>query len=161
MKKVAIGKIVGTHGIKGEIRILSNFDLKEKVFVPGFKLYFDNEEFIITRYRHHKKYEMVTLEGFNNINEVLKYKGMIVYVNRNDLNLESRDYLLSDLVGMNVLENEILIGKVENIVYNNANILLEIASEKNFYIPVNDNFIENVSLENNEIKVKNIKGLML
>ena len=40
---VYIGKIVNTHGIKGELRILSNFDKKEHVFKPNFKIYIGNK----------------------------------------------------------------------------------------------------------------------
>lgn len=48
MKKVLVGKIVSTHGIKGEIKILSDFQFKSKVFVVGEKLIIDDEEFVIS-----------------------------------------------------------------------------------------------------------------
>ena len=47
MDKVYIGKIVATHGIKGELRILSDFPFKEKVFVIGNKLIIDSKEYTI------------------------------------------------------------------------------------------------------------------
>ena len=73
---VKIGFISHPHGIKGEIRLISNFELKKNVFIPGFKVYFTDkyEEFIITGYRPHKHFHMITLEGVNNINQILKYK---------------------------------------------------------------------------------------
>ena len=39
MELVYIGKIVNTHGIKGELRVLSDFELKEKVFKKNHKIY--------------------------------------------------------------------------------------------------------------------------
>ena len=66
MDKVFIGKIVSTHGIKGEVRILSDFMYKEKVFFPGNKLVIDDKEYSISSYRVHKNYDRVTFDGFNN-----------------------------------------------------------------------------------------------
>ena len=42
MSYIKIGKIATTHGIKGELKILSNFEYKDKIFIPGFKLYIGN-----------------------------------------------------------------------------------------------------------------------
>lgn len=77
-----LGKIVNTHGIKGELRLLSNFDKKDLVFQPGFKIYIGEEkqEEIIKTYRHHKNFDMISLNGYSNINEVLKYLKMPVYI---------------------------------------------------------------------------------
>ena len=44
MDEVYIGKVVGTHGIKGEVRILSDFQFKDKVFIVGKKLIIDDKE---------------------------------------------------------------------------------------------------------------------
>ena len=70
---VYIGKIVNTHGIKGELRLLSNFKYKNKVFLENRKIYIGDEkkEEMIKGYRHHKIFEMITLYGYDNINEVL------------------------------------------------------------------------------------------
>ena len=65
--KVYVGKIVSTHGIKGEIRILSDFDYKEKVFKVGNKLIIENKEYTIKSYRKHKNYDMVTFIDRNHI----------------------------------------------------------------------------------------------
>ena len=159
---ICVGKVVNTHGIKGEIRILSNFEQKNKVFVPNFKIFIGEEkkEHIITTFRHHKEYEMITLKDITNINEVLFYKKELVYIKRSDLHLKDDEYLLGDLIGMNVVNENKKLGKVINIVYNNANILMEVASLKKFYIPINDNFIKIVDLKNKEVNVQNAEGLI-
>ena len=72
MDKVYIGKIVSTHGIKGEIRILSDFPFKDKVFVVGNKLIIDDKEYEIKSYRVHKNFDMVTLNDYHDINEEKK-----------------------------------------------------------------------------------------
>ena len=86
MKYVLIGKIVNTHGLKGEVRILSEFRYKDRVFVPGMKIYIgkDKQEEEIVSYRHHKIFEMIMIKGYYDIDEVLKYKGEYVFVNKED-----------------------------------------------------------------------------
>ena len=163
MDLVYVGKIVNTHGIKGELRILSDFDKKDIVFKPGFALYVGmaRRKEVIKTYRHHKCFEMVTFEGYDNINEVLKYKGEEVYINREDLNLDENDYILEDLIGLNIKENGEILGKVAEIVYNGSGTLLVIEGAKRFYIPNNKEFIVKVDFNNKEIECKNAKGLIL
>ena len=163
MNYVFIGKIVNTHGIKGEIRIISNFERKNMVFKVGNKIYIGNGkcEEVINSYRVHKDYDMVTLNGYDNINEVLKYKGCNVYFNRDDLKLGDDDYLLEDLVGLDVVDGEKIVGKASNFVYNSSNVLLEVMGEKKFYIPLVDDFVVKVDLKNRKIIVKNSEGLLL
>ncbi len=163
MEFVYIGKIVNTHGIKGELRLLSNFDKKELVFKQGVKIYIGegHEEHTIVTYRHHKEFEMITLQGFDNINQVLKYLKMKVYVNRDDLALKAHDYLLQDLMGLEVINEGERLGKVKDIVYNGSNILFEIEGIKHFYVPNNEHFIKEVNLDKKQIEVEDVKGLML
>jgi len=162
MNFIKIGKLVNTHGIKGEVKILSDFTKKELVFVPGFIIYLGNKKtpFKITGYRHHKIFDMVTFAGINDINDVLEYKGLEVFINREDLELNN-DYLLEDLVGLSVVENQRTLGKVKEIMYNNGNNLLSITGEFNFYIPLKGDFIKKVNLENKVIEVENTEGLII
>ena len=83
---IIVGKYVNTHGIKGEIRILSDFSRKDLIFKPKFKLYINNKEFIVKSYRKHKKYDMITFEGINSINDIEYLKGNNVYIKRDDIN---------------------------------------------------------------------------
>lgn len=157
---VLIGKIVNTHGIKGEVKILSDFEMKNRIFKPNFKIYLGNdyEEMVITSYRHHKMFDMVTLEGITNINEVLRYKGIKVYVKRKDLNLQADEYLYSDLINKNIVEDKIILGKVKEIVYNNGNILLKCLGSKVFYIPLKSDYIIKVG---KDIETQRVRELML
>ena len=163
MEYLYVGKIVNTHGIKGELRIRSNFDRKDLAFKPGVKLYFGDgkEEHKIVTYRPHKEFDMVTFKNYSNINEVLKYLKQDVYIKKEDLDLSANEYVLEELVGCHVYENDTDYGIVSEIVYNNSNVLLSISGAKNFYIPNNPNFIKNVDIDNKKIIVENIKGLML
>lgn len=162
-KFVFIGRIVNTHGIKGELRILSNFEKKERVFKANTPIYIgkNKEKEEIENYRRHKQFDMITLKGISNINEVLKYKGQNVYVERNVLNLKDGEYLYEDLLGMEIIENQKVLGKIKDIVYNKSNILLYIEGEKNFYIPLNEEYIKKVDVEKRIVETKGGESLIL
>lgn len=154
MDYIYIGKIVSTHGIKGEVKIISDFFEKDKIFKKGFKLYITPlyHEEVINTYRVHKNYDMVTFNRYNDINEILKYIGMGVYIKRSDLALKEDEYLLSDLIGYAVYDNNKLLGKVSGINFNN-NVLLKI--DDIFYIPFIDEFIEKVDVKTKKIMTRN------
>ena len=57
MDKICVGKFVNTHGLKGEIRIISDFEYKNDVFKPDNKIYINDQLFIIDSYRKHKRPE--------------------------------------------------------------------------------------------------------
>ena len=160
MDLVYVGKIVGTHGIKGEIRIKSDFEKKELVFRPNNKIIIDNNEHVIRTYRYHRIFDMVTIDDFDNINDVLCFVGKNVYVSRDSLNLKNGDYLLNDLIGLNVVFNDTIYGIVKDYK-NDNNPLLSIEYDKNYYIPINSNYIKSVDLDNKKIIVDDIEGLII
>lgn len=162
MKYVLIGKLVNTHGLKGEVRILSDFRYKDRVFIPNMKIYIGKEkkEEIISTYRHHKIFEMITMESYNDINEVLKYKGEYVFINREDLVLKENEYLDTDLINLNVYIDNKLIGQVKKIEKYSKNELFVVkGQEKDYLIPYNFDIIK-ISLKEKRIDVENINGLI-
>ena len=161
MKYVLIGKIVNTHGLKGEIRILSDFKYKDKVFIPDMNIYIGKDKIceIINTYRHHKVFEMITIVGYNDINQVLKYKGDYVFVNKDDIKLDDNQYLDEDIIGLNVYVNDRCLGKVRKIENHNGNEILVVDGEKDYLIPYNFDIIVSVNLEKREILVQDIPGL--
>lgn len=159
---IYIGKIVNTHGIKGEIRILSNFEKKEKVFIKGMPIYIGRkkEKEVIQSYRHHKNFEMITMEGYSDINEVLRYKGLYVYIKKEDLRLEEGEYLESDLIGLTVMVEDINKGTVSDIRDSGHNKFLVIQTEKKeVFIPYQKEFIAKVDFESRIITITPIKGM--
>ena len=163
MKYIIIGKIVNTHGIKGELRLLSSFKYKEKVFKKDMKIYIGKkkEEEVIVSYRKHKSFDMICLKGYSNINEVLKYKGLYAFINKEDLVLEVDEYLDEDLIDLEVFVNNDKKGIVTNIVKYPNNSLIEVTNnDKKYLIPNNKNIIESIDLNNKKIIIKDIKGLI-
>ncbi len=159
MNFVYIGVIVNTHALKGEVRIISDFEYKDRVFKIKNSLYIgdlkSHEE--IESYRVHKNYDMVKFKGINNINDVLKYKGKKVYVLRNNLNLKSDEYLESDLIGLNAIFEGKEIGTITDIINNNGYKLIKINDK---LIPLKTNFIKKVNIEKNEVILKNVGELI-
>ena len=160
---IYIGKIVNTHGIKGEVRLLSNFKYKNKVFKKGMLIYIgkNKENEVIFSYRPHKQFDMITMEGYININQVLKYKGMKVYINKEDLILKEDEYLDEDLIGLDVMINNKVVGVVKNIEkYPQQNLILVKNSKKEFLIPYVSDIIEEINFEKRYISIQDIKGLV-
>lgn len=135
--KIKIGKYVNTHGIKGEIRIKSDFSRKDLIFVPNFKIYICNKEYIINNYRIHKDYDMVTLKGINNINDIINLKGNDVYIEKNDIN---DTFLEEDLKEYKVIINNIEY-KIKDIINNYMQKIILL--DNNSMIPFVDDFIIN------------------
>jgi len=153
-----LGVIVNTHGIKGEVRIISNFEYKDRIFIPGNSIYLNNnEELKIDTYRKHKNYDMITFNNINDIRDVLKYKGQNVYYDKDKLVLNKNEYLDDDLINLDAYYNNTLIGKIDNIELNGNKKLFVI---NNKLIPYNDNFIESIDIPNNKIILKNLEGLI-
>ena len=150
-----IGNLVNTHGIKGEVRIISNFKYKDIVFKPHNYLYINGEKLKINTYRKHKNYDMVTFENYNNINEVLKFKGSKVYINKEEMKFP--DPLNEDLYGKKVYANGKYIGILDEIVNNGGGELLVVKGKKEYLIPYVDEFIQEI---NSDIKLNIIKGLI-
>ena len=159
MEYVCIGKLVNTHGIKGEVKLLSNFEYKNKVFVVGMNFYIgeDKEKVTVNSYRHHKVFDMVTFKEYNYINDVLKFKGKLVYVLKPDLALDNNSILDRDYIGMNAYYEGVLIGKVNDIIDNNGYKLMLIGTK---FVPFNKEFISSVSVTKNELILKNVEGLL-
>lgn len=160
MEYINIGKLVNTHGIKGEVRIISDFRYKKNIFIKGFKLYVgkNKKEFIIESYRHHKNFEMVVFNGYYDINLVEYLKGSLVYINKEDLVLEENKVLAIDLIGFSVIINNKIEGVVTNIIDTIANEVLVL--DNNVMIPYVDEFILDINKDKKEIIVKDMKGLL-
>ena len=150
-----IGDLVNTHGIKGEVRIISNFKYKDIVFKPNNFLYINNEKLKIKTYRKHKNYDMVTFENYDNINDVLKFKGLKVYINKEEFNFNGP--LNEELYGKKVYANGKYIGTLDNIIQNRGGELLVVKGKKEYLIPYVDEFVKEI---NNDIKLNVIKGLI-
>ena len=104
------GKIVGTFGINGELKVLS--DATTNRFVKGNTLYLGKntkslEKVEITSARFHKGMYLVTINNLNNINLVEKYVNFIFYIDRDEMNdLKENEYYFVDLIGLKIVDTK-------------------------------------------------------
>lgn len=153
MNKTILGKYVNTHGIKGEIRIKSNFPYKSKVFQINNEIIINDYSYIIKSYRVHKGYDMVTLDKINSINDIPFPKNTLVFIDR-DKYLEKKEYLDSDLIGF-IVYNSKIEREVLDILYLNDKKKLIKTSEG--YIPFE--LVKDIDLDNKKIMVEEVDGL--
>ena len=160
MEKVYIGKIVSTHGIKGEIRLLSDFPYKNRVFFLGNKIIVDNKEYVIESYRVHKKYDMITLEGYHDINDVQFLLRKKVYVDKGSLSLKDDEILDEELISFKVIDDEGRTGTIEEIFFaSSSNKIIRVLFEKEVLIPFSSPMIVKIDKNKKCIYVKLIDGM--
>ena len=160
MKNIYIGKVVNTHGIKGEIRILSDFPYKDKVFIIDNKIIIGDSEYIIKSYRVHKGYDMVTLDGYNDINDVLFLLKSSVYVSSDLLKLDDGEILDEELITYKVVSTDGREGTIEEIFKASSfNKIIRVMFDKEVLIPFNSPLVKEVNKDNKTIIVELIEGM--
>lgn len=161
MQYIYIGKLVNTHGIRGEVRILSNFKYKENVFQAGNFIYIGSnyEKKCIKSYRKHKEFDMICMCGIEDINEVLPYKGEPIYFNREEVALPG--ILNEDLLDLSVYDYGVYIGKVSSILQSKAYDILEVQNENHTsLVPNIDVFVKKIDIRQKRIDIESIQGLL-
>ncbi len=165
---VKIGKIVNSHGVSGDVRVLSNSDFKDMRFKVGNELTvkLKKEQVVvkITKSYPHKNFQVLHFEGYNNINDIMKFKNCDVYdVEIKSEDLDEGEYLNNDLVGLKVTDQDKQdLGVTLEVIDNPAHNLLRIKhpNKKTYLIPFNDVYITDVDLDNKLIEINNVKGLI-
>jgi 16S rRNA processing protein RimM len=158
------GKIVGTHGIRGEVRIDPWCDSPE--FLCAFKkLYLDNkgETFIEVKSRPHKNVTLSKIKGVDTIEQAEKLRGKIVYINRDDINLGEGVNFVQDLIGLEVrdVDNDTVYGKISDVIRTGANDVYEItdSNNKKYLAPVIDEVVIEIDVDNGFILIRPMKGI--
>ena len=169
MKYLEVGKIVTTHGIKGELKVSITTDTLTR-FNPGNRLYMKkgNEylETIIDSFRMHKNMALITVNNLKNINDVLGYVGLVLYVNRDELDdLNEGQYYYEDLIGLDVYDKTFETGKIGEVVdvieVPQGEILrIRLNNGKKALVPFVDEFIIDVDIENNILIISSVEGLL-
>ncbi len=171
-EELTVGRLVNTHGIRGEIKVLSHTDFPDVRFAAGKKLQVipadGSAKFEVTveSAREHKGMFIVKLKGYTNINEVEKYKGSLLKVPSNDLvDLPENEYYFHQIVGCEVFtdedENKPL-GTIIEILQPGANDVWVVkpAKGQDILIPVINDVVLNVDIEAKRITVHLMEGLL-
>lgn len=158
MKKILVGKITGVFGIKGELKVLSDFEMPEKVFKKDNKIFLNDEVHSITRVRFHKNKYLIEIDNLKDINLVNKYRNSNVYTTFSDLELKPEEYLLNDLLNLDIYNEDKIIGKVTKVIDSKQNPLIKVNDD--FYIPLKSKFIKKISIIEKKIICENLEELM-
>ncbi len=168
MELIEYGKVIRTHGIKGEIRIFPyssgfhNFEYLDRMFFGGV----DGEEpveFTVENKRIHKRSLIIKLEGIDTPEMAENLVGRPVYLDKNYLSETDEDeYYWFDLIGLDVITPKgETVGIVVNIMETSAHDILIVKSgEDEYLVPVNDKFIKKIDIENSEITINPVEGLI-
>ena len=136
------GKIVGTHGIKGEVRIDPWCDSPE--FLCAFK-------------------KLAKIKGVDTIEAAEKYRGKVVYINRDDINLAEGVHFVQDLIGLEVKDagNGRVYGKISDVLRTGANDVYEIkdADGKTYLAPVIDDVVKEINVNDGYVLIVPMKGI--
>lgn len=158
------GKIVGTHGIKGEVRIDPWCDSPE--FLCMFKkLYLDSRgtQSIEVKSRPHKNITLSKIKGVETIEQAELLRGKIVYINRDDIALDEGVHFVQDLLGLEVRddENGTVYGKITDVFRTGANDVYEITGDsgKKYLAPVIDEVVTEVNIDEGFVLIHPMKGI--
>lgn len=162
MEQVIIGQIVNTHGIKGELKVKSSTDFVEERFQKNAHVYIDDHgtmvDMIVLSHRFHKGHILVTFQGYQDINLVEKYKGCMLYADKNVELLDEDEYYVGDLIGCQVYNDEQCIGQVSDVQLYDHHDILVVQGKQKIMIPYVDAFVKDVDIDEKRIDVSLIEG---
>lgn len=157
---IYIGKTVSTFGIKGELKVISDFEYCDRAYQINKKILINNIEHVISGIRYHKNYVLLKIDNLNNINDILKYVGFNIYIKRIDLGLKEDEYLYKDLINSEVIDDDnTKLGKVIEVL-NGNNVLIKVKGSKEFFIPLIANYVSKFDLNKKILYTKNAKELI-
>lgn len=167
-KFVSVGKILNFHGIQGEAKV--GFSKNQQDFFCTLKevfIRYNNEYKLlkISRIRLNKNLAIVKFEGINSINELMDYKGCLLFVTEETIreNLEEDEFLIDELVGMEIFDKDgQKQGFVVGVSNNGANDLLSVKtnSKKICLIPFVKAIVTEVKIKEKKIYINNLEGLL-
>ena len=166
MDLLEVGKIINTHGLRGEVKIAPWTDTPEvfeNLDVVYLKRRSDETKLTIKSIKYQKNNLIVKFSEYNDINEVEPLKNSVLYAERSALGeLPDGVYYIADLIGMTVKkENGEVVGKIKDVLQTGANDVYVVGREnqKDLLIPVIDEVVLSVDTDASEVTVSLMEGL--
>ncbi|WP_423801685.1 ribosome maturation factor RimM [Neobacillus sp. SAB-20_R2A] len=165
-----VGKIVNTHGIKGEVRVISKTDFPEERYKPGNTLYLFQKgsstplELTVKSHRSHKNFDLLVFEGYENINLVEKFREGILKVPESQLSeLKEDEFYYHEIIGCLVatIDGEEL-GKITEILTPGANDVWVVKGKdgKEVLIPYIHDVVKKVDVKEKVVLIEPMEGLL-
>lgn len=164
-----VGKIVNTHGIRGEVRVISITDFTEERYQVGEKLFLfrDNQDVLpltIASYRRHKNFDLLSFEGYPNINDVEAFRDGILKISEKQMGeLDEHEYYYHEIIGLTVIdEADKEIGKITEILSPGANDVWVVKrkGKKDALIPYIESVVKDIDLTEGVVHVEIPEGLL-
>lgn len=163
-----VGKIVNTHALQGEVRIISNSDFKDERFKIGSELFIDYQgEYIpvkVKTHRENKTFDLLKFVGMYHINDVEKYKGCEILVDASNLStLDDEEFYFYEIIGCEVKTTDgVVLGEIIDILQTGANDVWVVKrkGEKDALIPYIEDVIKAVDIPNKTVTVELLEGLI-
>jgi 16S rRNA processing protein RimM len=164
-----VGKVVNTQGLKGEVRVISSTDFADERFKKGATLYLfrENSEPIalkVASHRVHKNFNMLTFEGYNRIEEVEPFRGGILRVSETQLeDLSDHEFYYHEIIGLSVVSDAgEELGIIKEILPLGANDVWVVSKpgRKDLLVPYIASVVEKVSLEDKQVTIHILEGMM-
>lgn len=162
-----VGVISNTHGVRGEVKVypttddVKRFDYLEEAVIDTGKEYIDVN---VTSVKYFKNMVILKFEQFNNMDQVIPYKGMDLLVTReNAIPLGEGEYFIVDLVGCKVITDEGEdFGELVDVLQTGANGVYVVKTKdgKEVLLPAIDECVLKKDIENKVITVHIMKGLL-
>lgn len=168
-KYVSVGKILNFHGIKGEAKVGCSKGQQEFFLSLNSVFLYLNGEYLpinIESSKINKNFLIVKFEGINDINDLLQYKGYLLFVEEQMIRetLKEDEFLIDELVGLNVydIETNSKLGFVVGVSNNGASDLISVKTNTNkiCLIPFVKAIVPVVDIKSKQIKINNIEGLL-
>ncbi len=163
-KYLEAGKIVGTHGVRGMVRIQPWCDSAE-FFCTLKKVYLDKDgkdKLSVSKSSPHGNVVIAAIKGIDSIDEAEKYRNKVVYMDRRDAKLEEGQYFISDLLGCSVfdVDGEKFLGTISDVSQTGANDVWHISrDEKEYLIPCIEEVVVSVDIEEEKVVIRPLKGI--
>ena len=153
------GEIVGTFGVRGEVKLQPWCDSAE--FLKRFKtLYIDGEPREVLSSRVHKGMLITLLKGAEDVNAAMALKNKIVYFAREDAKLPAGRYFIADLIGARVVdESGAQVGELTEVLEMPAGQVYVVQGETEHTIPAVPEFVRDIDVDAGMIRVRLIEGM--
>ena len=155
------GKIINTHGIAGEVKIMPWAD--DAAFLLDFDtFYLDGRPVKCLSARVHKNFLLAKLEGVTDVNDAMKLRDRIICIDREDAVLEDGAFFLADLIDLPVKDAETgaLLGRITEVLTPPANNVYVVKGEtREYLIPAVPEFIIETNLDEGFMRVHLLEGM--
>lgn len=161
--RLEIGKIVNTHGLRGEVKAVAWCDAPE-LFEELAYIYIDGSRYDIRAVRYQKANLILSLEGIDSIEQAGQYKNKVMQADRSQLDglIDGERYFITDLIGLEVFWGERLLGQVADVIATGANDVYSIKTPegRELLIPAISQVVKEIDIERRIMRIEPIEGMI-